>query len=263
MSAKKFLMVLMALALLAVPIVQSTTVQAAPPSQDDAPDAGDQRTITVTGYGVAYGAPDVVQVGLGVEGLNADILVAMDDVTARMNAVMDVLQQNGVEATDIRTESFYIYQEYPYGQPPMPVEGAEGSTGSQDPQTVYRVSTTVAVTVRETENIAPILAAAVNAGANMVNYIQFNIEDRQALESEARGLAVSDARARAEELASLMGLAVGEPLRVVEGDLYNNPVFYGGGGGGGAMQAAPPPISQGTLSVNMTVNVTFALVAAP
>jgi uncharacterized protein YggE len=255
-------MVLMAVALLAVPIVQSSPVLAAPPSQDDAPDAGDQRTITVTGYGVAYGAPDVVQVGLGVESLNADILVAMDDVTARMNAVMDVLEQNGVEATDIRTESFYIYQEYPYGQPPMPVEGAEGSTGTDQPQTVFRVSTTVAVTVRQTENIAPVLAAAVNAGANMVNYIQFNIEDRQALESEARGLAVDDARTRAEELASLMGLSVGEPLRVAEGDLYNNPIFYGGGGGMGAAQAAPPPISQGQLSVNMTVNVTFALVAS-
>ncbi len=92
------------------------------------------------------------------------------------------------------------------------------------PQPFYRVSTTVAVTVRETDNVAEILAAAVNAGANMVNYIQFNIEDRTALESQARELAVSDARARAEELAALMGLTVGEPLQRDRRRQYERPV---------------------------------------
>jgi hypothetical protein len=252
MSVKKFFLIVLALALLAVPLMPNSDAEAAPPRQD-----AEQRTITVTGYGVAYGAPDVVQVGLGVEASDADILVAMDDVSARMNAVMQVLQDNGVDANDMRTESFYVYQDYKYGPPVMGAEGA----AEQEPQPVYRVSTSVVVTVRETGNVAQLLAAAVNAGANMVNYIQFNIEDRAGLEAQARELAVNDARARADQLAALMGLTVGEPLKVVEGGEMS-PVYYGGGGGGGGMAAVPPPISQGTLSVNMAVTVTFAVAAA-
>jgi uncharacterized protein YggE len=245
MSAKKLFMMVVALALLAMPIMQ--TAEAAPPGQD-----GEPRTITVTGYGVAYGAPDVVQVGLGVEGSDADILVAMDDVTARMNAVMQALEDGGVDVKDIRTESFYIYQDYKYGQP------AIGTESSDEAQPFYRVSTTVTVTVRQTDNVAELLGASVSAGANVVNYIQFNIEDRTALEAQARELAVADARARAEQLAGLMGLTVGEPLRITEGgDMYGSVPYYGGGGGGGVVNAAPP-ISQGTLSVNMSVTITFA-----
>jgi hypothetical protein len=252
MSVKKFLMIALALALLAVPMLQ--TAEAAPPTQD----GGQPRTITVTGYGTAYGAPDVVQVGLGVDASDADILVAMNDVTDRMNAVMQALQAGGVDVKDIRTDSFNIYQDYKYGQP------TADPSQTQDAQPFYRVSTTVAVTVRQTDKVPELLASAVNAGANVVNYIQFNIEDRTALESQARELAVSDARSRAEELAALMGLTVGEPLQVTEGGNINTPYYSMGGGGGGgyATSAAPPPISQGTLSVDMSVTVTFAVSSA-
>ena len=247
MSAKKFLMITVALALLAVPMLQ--TANAAPPTQD----TGVPRTLTVTGYGTAYGAPDVVQVGLGVDTSNADIQVAMNDASSRMNAVMQALEAGGVDQKDIRTDSFNIYQDNS--------QSAPGS--SQTPaQPVYRVSTTVSVTVRQTDKVGDLLAAAVNAGANNVNYIQFSIEDRTALESQARQVAVADARSRADELAGLMGLTVGEPLQVSEGSSSSAPI-YGLGGGGKVAAAVAPPISQGTLSVDMSVTVTYAVSSAP
>jgi hypothetical protein len=186
-----------------------------------------------------------------VDGLNEDILVAMDDVNARMNAVTQALQAGGVAPEDIRTEYFSIYQDYgPYGQPEP---GAEVKPS-------YRVSTSVAVTVRETDNVGELLAAAVSAGANIVNYIQFDIEDRAGLQADARELAVADAQTRAEHLAGILGMSVGEPLQVTEGsDLYGPfPGGYGGGGGGPAVAAAPA-ISEGQLSVSMSVTITFAL----
>ena len=245
MSTRKLFVTLVAvftLALLAVPM----SAAAAPPAQD-----GEPRTITVTGFGTAYGAPDVARLGLGVDGLNEDILAAMDDVNARMNAVTQALQVGGVAPEDIRTEYFSIYQDYgPYGQPEPGTEVKPS----------YRVSTSVAVTVRETDNVGELLAAAVSAGANIVNYIQFDIEDRAGLQADARELAVADAQTRAEHLAGILGMSVGEPLQVTEGsDLYGPyPGGYGGGGGGPAVGAAPA-ISEGQLSVSMSVTITFAL----
>lgn len=250
MSLKKSLVMMLVVALMVVLVVwHALPAEAAPPAQGDAP----SRTITVTGRGIAYGAPDVARVGLGVQSSSEDVLEAMNDANARMNAVMQALQAGGVDAADIRTESFSIYQEYPFGGPGAP--GMEGERAMP----FYRVMNGVQITVRDTEGVAELMAAAVEAGANMVNYVQFDIDDRAALESEARDLAVTDARARAEELAGLLGLSVGEAVNVVEGgqDFYHP--MMGGGGGGAAFAGAPPPISQGTLSVSMSVTITFAL----
>ena len=88
-----------------------------------------------------------------------------------------------------------------------------------------------------------------------------DIEDRAALQAEARESAVQDAQARAEHLAGLLGMAVGEPLEIIEGGDFYGPMSIGTGGGGmGFADAAP--ISQGQLSVNMQVTITFALVPA-
>jgi uncharacterized protein YggE len=250
MSAKKLLMIALVMALFAVPMLP--TADAAPPAQD----TGQPHTITVTGSGTAYGTPDVVLVGLGVDVSNADIQVAMNDASNRMNAIMQALEAGGVDQKDIRTDSFNIYQDNSQSGPAGPQ--------AQEGQPVYRVSTTVSVTVRQTDKVGNLLAAAVNAGANTVNYIQFSIEDRTALESQARKLAVADARSRAEELAGLLGLTLGEPLQVSEGSSSTPPVYgLGGGGVYAASVAAPPPISQGTLSVDMSVTITFAVSSAP
>jgi uncharacterized protein YggE len=247
MSNKKRFVLVMVL-LISLVAGSAGSVLAAPPEQE----GGEQRTITVTGFGVAYGAPDIARVGLGVDAVNADIKIAMDDVNTRMNAVMATLQNNGIAAEDIRTEYFSIYQDYGYG----PYPGVEGEVS--EPQ--YRVSTSITITIRDTEQVSNLIALAVESGANIVNYIEFNIEDRATLQSDARGKAVENAQDRAAELAGLLGMAVGDALSVTENSDYYAPMGLGGGGGGGFAAEAAPPISQGQLSVNMSVTITFALV---
>ncbi|WP_119066080.1 SIMPL domain-containing protein [Aggregatilinea lenta] len=218
-----------------------------------AQDGSDQRTVTVTGFGYATGVPDIVRVGLGVEAVNTDIADAMDDVNTRMNAVIQTLQDAGVAPEDIRTEYFNISQDYSYSPMASSGESSDAATG-----TPYRVSTTVRVTVREADRVGELISAAVDAGANLVNYVEFDISDSAALESEARTDAVADARARAEELAGLVGATVGEAVQVVEGNNsypLSNRMDYGGMG----TTTNSATISQGTLSVTMSVTITYVL----
>jgi uncharacterized protein YggE len=251
MSVKKFFLVAIALVLLATPMLYSQPAEASPSQQGQNP--GD-RTITVTGYGIAYGAPDIVTMGLGVQSSNTSIPTAMDDTNTRMQAVIQALKDGGVAAEDIRTDNYSIYQDY--GKVPQP-----SATGDQSQQeTTYNVSIGVTVTVRDPNKVGDLLSAAVSAGANMVNYIQFDIANRTPLESQARSQAVNDAKSRADELAKLLGMQVGEPLTVVESGGYAPGPMYGGGGGG-VQAAAVPPISQGQLSVSMSVTITYALVS--
>ncbi len=254
MSLKKLTIFTIALALVAVPLAGSAllptrSAEAAPPRQDST----SQRTITVTGNGIAYGQPDVVTVALGAQSSNTDILTAMDDVTSRIQAVMQALSDAGIASDDMRTDNYSIYQDYGQSGP----VGPNGSSGTPS----YNVSMGLTITVRDPQQVGDLLAKAVSAGANMVNYIQFDIADRAALQSQARSQAVDNAKSRADELAGLLGLQVGEALSVTENGDYNVP--SGGMGGGGAVMAqAAPPISGGTLSVSMSVTITFALVPA-
>lgn len=237
MLPKKLMLVAAAL-LLAIPVLGSAALQSAPVAAQEP--AGDQRTITVTGYGIAYGAPDIARVGLGVESSDADVQVALEATNTRLEAVLAALREAGIADADIQTNYFSIYQD------------GGGPEGRGEP--TYRVLSMANVRVRDTSLVGQIIADAVDAGANIVNFVEFGIEDRAALESEARDLAIADAQARAEEIAEALGLTVGKPLRVVEG--ADAPLFnmYGRGAAGGAA-----PIELGALSVNMAVTVTFAV----
>lgn len=240
MRNKVILLLLAVVALAAVLPLGSVSAQEGVPPQ----------TITVTGFGTAYAAPDIASLSVGVETMNEDVTVAMDDATNRINDVMAALKAQGIEEADIRTENFYIYRETFYGP--------EGPTGEGQ----FRVSNNINVTVRDTEKVPEILSAMLAAGATNVYNVSFNVEDTAALESEARKLAIEDARATAEELAALLGVSVGEVVAVAEYSTPSQPFSgyaYGGGGGGGAAPA-PPPIQGGSLAVSISVEVKFELV---
>jgi uncharacterized protein YggE len=242
MFAKKLILAAVAL-LLAMPVFGSAALPAESAAAQEPP-AG-ERSITVTGYGVSYGSPDIARVGLGVETSNADVQVALEETNTRLDAVLAALREAGVADADIQTNYFSIYQDY-YGG---------GPEGRGEP--TYRVSSSVNVRVRDTAQVGALIASAVDAGANIVNFVEFNIADRAALESDARELAITDARARADEIAAALGLAVGEPLRVVEGSQYGVPYEnYGRGGAGGGSAA---PVEEGVLSVHMAITITYAV----
>ncbi len=241
---------------------------AAPVGADPVRQEGAVRSMTVTGYGVAYGAPDVAYLNLGVESANQDIAIALDDASARMEAALAALKDAGVAPEDIRTTMYSVYQEtppspvpvgLPEGAPesaPAPQPGAPAPTTA--PLSVYHVSTSVEVTVRDTGQVATLLTAAINAGANAVGGIRFDIADRASLESDARAAAVEDARARAEGLASALGVTLGDVLEVVEGGAgYPTPF---GGGYDARLAVSVPPVSEGSLSVSVILTVTFAIV---
>jgi uncharacterized protein YggE len=72
------------------------------------------------------------------------------------------------------------------------------------------------VTVRDVEMVGAVLDAAVDAGANQVHGVTFTVEDESTWQGQAREKAMADARARANELASLADVGLGEVVSVSE-----------------------------------------------
>ncbi|GIK63399.1 MAG: hypothetical protein BroJett018_11930 [Chloroflexota bacterium] len=224
-------------------LAKQPEVQAAPDPQTTTP-----RSITVIGQGTAYSAPDIAYMSVGVDVINTDVITAVNDANTNIQAVIDALQGAGVAAEDIRTEYYNIYREGSYG----PV-----AEGMEQPPANYHVTNVINVTVRDVTQIGNLLATAVTAGANVVNNISFDISERSALQTDARTAAFADATARATELAGLVGATLGEVLSVQEGDGGYYPLASAERAQGGG--AGNVPIAGGTLSVSVTLTVTFAI----
>jgi uncharacterized protein len=202
--------------------------------------------ITVVGQGEAFGVPDQAEVQVGVEVFAPTVSEATAQNEAIIQQIMAALSALNIPAEDVQTTNYSLWAEQIYGD-----RGPEGIAG-------YRVTNQVNVKMRDIDQVSEVLAAVTEAGANTVYGIQFSVADPAALEAEARAAAMADASARAQSLAELAGVELGNITVISE--VVGQPVMpWGLGGGMAAEMAAAPSVSPGQLSFNVQVQVTFGI----
>ena len=210
----------------------------------------EQQGLSVSGEGRASAAPDMAVLGLGVSAKAATVKAANNQVQEAMSDLLDSLEGNGVEEKDIQTRQFSIYPEYDYRN------GEQILTG-------YRITHMLQVKVQDIDKAGEVIDDAVEAGGDLlhVQSISFTIDDTTALRSEAREEAVADAQAKAEELATLVGVTLGKPTYISESAYTPTPQPYLERGLGFAMEEAAPvtEISAGELEVVVNVYITYAI----
>ena len=203
------------------------------------------RSITVTGEGEASGAPDQAAVSAGVQILAATVIEATRENESIVDKIMEALDEQGVPPEKIQTSNYSIWAEQNYQEP-----GQNRING-------YRVSNVVNVKIDDIDKIGDVLAAVIDAGANSIHGIEFGVKDTKALEQQAREAAMADARARAESLARLAGVQLGEVLSISSS--------YGGGPprpmsrSYDMAEVAAPSISPGQQSLSVQIHATFAI----
>lgn len=205
-------------------------------------------TLSVTGMGTAYLAPDIAYLYLGVHTEKQTAVDAMNANNTQTVAVIKALTDFGIDPKDVRTTNFSIY----------PIDKYDPQTNQPTGEKTYSVDNTVYVTVRDIKKLGDLLDTMVKAGANTVNSIQFDVANKDEALKGARADAVKDATAKAKELADAAGVTLGAIQSV--SFLDNQPIpFADGKGGGGAVAAAAVPIQSGQLTFTVTVNMVYAI----
>ena len=237
---------LAAVAALAAAIVTGGLPVAA--NADD--DAGERRSISVSGTGEAMGTPDLATINLGVQTVAPTASEAAAKNEAAVARLMQSLEDEGIDAKDIQTVEYSIWPEQNY----------DPQVDQQARITGYHVNNSVRVTVRDVARVGAVLGSVTKAGANSVNGISFGIDDTAALEARAREAAMKDARAKAESLATLAGETLGEVLQISlsSGGGYPIPMPMARMEMADAALKAPS-ISTGESSVSVQVQVTYAI----
>lgn len=209
------------------------------------------RTITVVGEGTVKIKPDIAQANIGVEVMEPTVKEASSEAKDVMDAVLQVLKEQDVDEKDIQTSGFSVWTERPYGP-----------EGSAREEVLYHVTNQVAVTIRDLDTVGAVLDAAIEAGANNIYGVTFSLDDPSQVESQAREKAVANAQAKAQELATLNGVEVGDVVSVSEviggrggyyaGGVREAALAAGMGGGGG-------PIAPGELELTLQLEIVYTV----
>jgi len=204
-------------------------------------------TLNVSGNGLVSVPPDIAYIYVGVNTVDTDIAQAVSRNNAQAQALSDALKANGVAAADIQTSNFSVW-----------------SSSTTDPMTgltngyTYTVDNTVYLTVRDLTHLGSLLDTVVNAGANNINSITFDVADKTAAMTQARQKAMENAASLAAELAQTAGLNLGRITNITYTENSYYP-YYGMGGGGAEAPNASVPIAPGLTQISVTVNVTYSI----
>jgi uncharacterized protein len=203
-------------------------------------------SLSATGLGEVYVAPDIAYINIGVHTQAPDISTAMSDNSTQAQKVSDALIALGVDAKDIQTTNFNVY--------PMNTYDTMGQVSG----TYYSVDNTVYVTVRDLTSLGKLLDAVVSSGANNINGITFDIQNKDAAIAQARDLAIKDAQAQAAAIAKSAGVTLGQ-IQNISISTSNSATPVYDGKGGAVMNSNNVPVSAGQMLIQVNAYVTYEI----
>ena len=212
--------------------------------------SGQQEGIWVSGQGKVTAVPDIATLRLGIEAQETTVAEAQSQAAGAMDKVMTALTNNGMAKKDIQTQSFNIQKVTRWDD-----------KNQREVIIGYRVTNVVTAKIRDIEKAGTIIDAVAGAGGDLtrIDSISFSVDDPSEYYKQARQKAMTDAKAKAQQLADLAGVTLGKPTYISEGSSYPVPsgqaVFMEK-----ALAAAPEtPISPGEMEISLSVQVTYTI----
>jgi len=211
------------------------------------------KTLDSTGTFSIKAAPDKAEFYMGVETTAPDVKDSQSQNSEKMNAVIAALEAKGLPRDAIETSSYSVYPQQRWNK-----------TSEQYETYGYTTSNTLYIKTTMLDKVGEYIDAAVGAGANNVNSISFSLTDAKEAELKAKALseAAKIARAKADAIASGVGVSITGVYRVGENSYYVTPYYASADRatmGAGVPEAAPTPITPGEVDVSASVSVSYLI----
>lgn len=210
----------------------------------------DRRTVTVTGEGIVRVAPDMANVSFGIVTIADDPETARSQNAEASSTAMNAVRELGIEERYIRLETLQLqpHREYDEDLRRYVEKGFEASRQ-------------VVVEVHDLEMLPTLIARVVQQGANRLNHVSYELQDRDEARNGALREAALNAREKAGQIVETLGLQLGE-LRQVNEQSFDFPrpfLRLDAAFSRSEDAAAPEPdaYAAGELEVRATLNVTF------
>lgn len=200
-----------------------------------------ERLVSVVGEGRVATTPDMAVISLGVTHQAKTARAAMDMVNGDAVALLAALAAFDVAPRDVQTDQLSVSPLWDNGDRVRRITG-------------YVARNAVSVRVRDLPKLGAVMDAALSAGSNDFNGVNFAMQDPTPLEAQARAAAVKDAMARAAELAEAAGVTLGPVVSLTEQGGYSQPRMMA------AARSEDMAIATGEVAISASVSMTFDLI---
>ena len=212
-------------------------------------------TLTVGGRGEVSVPPDRAVLRLGAVAQAAKASEAQSQVNQVVQNILKGIKSLGVADKNIATIDLSIHPVYG-NQPPEP----QGQT-TQPVIRGYRASNIIRVQIEELERLGGVIDAGLNAGANRIEGLSFDLRDDGESRAQALRLATEEADAKATAIARAMGVEIVGIKQISEAgvsfvrpQMDSGPVF--------SARAAATPVQAGQVRVEASLTVSYYITEA-
>lgn len=197
------------------------------------------KTMTLTGQGQIITIPDTAVIRLGTETTGYNLTDVQEENALISQAVIRSVKDNGV--SDIKTYRYTIHKRYDYDN------GKQIDRG-------YEVRSILEIRLDDMEKVGIVIDDAVANGANIIDFISFEVSDDTLYYQQALNQAVLNAVGKAESLGDMLGLASPPvPVKITENSSLPQPFSSRALG----ERASATPIEPGDKIITSHVTVEF------
>ena len=201
--------------------------------------------ISVSGEGKIKAIPDQVFISIAVEtkGTNATDVKKQNDTT--IEKVLQFITKFKVPKSDVQTKSVSLNPQYDY----------------EKKKRNYNATQTIEILLKNISQYDALMEGLVDAGINRINLVEFKTSKLTEYQSEARKLAMKEAKSKAEDYVSVLGQKVGKAITITDNtqNYYPQPMYAMKTMAIDQAETSRETLAIGEINITATVNVSFLL----
>jgi uncharacterized protein YggE len=156
--------------------------------------------VSVSGEGKIKVKPDQVVVNFGVENVGKDAQEVKKMNDEKIENVLKFIKKFGIPSSDFQTTNVSLNRTYDYDKKKYN----------------FQASQSITITLKDISKYDELMMGLVDNGINNISNVEFKSTEIEKYKSEARKLAIKDAKKKAEDFVSVLGQKVGKALLITD-----------------------------------------------
>ena len=202
-------------------------------------------TINVSGEGKIKVIPNLASIAVSVEtkGTKAEDVKKEND--NKMDAILKFIKKSNIANEDIQTQRVSLNPNFDYAKKKYN----------------YVATHSIQIVLKDLSKYDELMEGLVDEGINKIDNVEFKSSKMKELQSEARKLAMKDAKAKAEDFVSVLGQKVGKAILISDNSqTYTpRPILYAMKSISMDESAPKETLAAGEIEITANVSVSFIL----
>ena len=201
--------------------------------------------INVSGEGKVKVAPDQASISISIETKGIKAVDVKQENDKKMDAILKFVKKSNIATEDFQTQRISLNPNYDY----------------EKKKYSYIATQTLQILLKDLSKYDALMEGLVNEGINRIDNVEFKSSKIFQLQSDARKLAMKDAKSKAEDFVSVLNQKVGKAILISDNSqIYiSQPRMYAMKATFDAESAPRETLAIGEIEITANVSVSFVL----